>query len=224
MNKQIRRCIEKIIYTHYPRREEVDNLIANNPGPQGPPGADGQDGADGDTPYIGGNGNWWIGQTDTGVAATGPQGPQGDPGPDLPGTLISCGIPTFTNLNQTLTAGSWQSVGSTAIGVTVPSTIQGYPIIVFNFRGIMNGNGNLQFQLRDDLDVQRSETAYMPYVTAADYNYGGTVRLRYQVLSSGLRNCYLWCLPGGASLTINVSGQGHGCHNFRAMAELVSLT
>ena len=40
-------------------------------GEQGPPGPAGQDGKDGDTPYIGGNGNWWIGGTDTGVAATG---------------------------------------------------------------------------------------------------------------------------------------------------------
>lgn len=58
-------------------RSEIDNLIASNPGPPG---------ADGDTPYIGGNGNWWIGQTDTGVTAQGPQGEQGEqgqPGQDL---------------------------------------------------------------------------------------------------------------------------------------------
>ena len=32
----------------------------------------------GDAPYIGANGNWYVGQTDTGVAAAGPQGPEGD--------------------------------------------------------------------------------------------------------------------------------------------------
>ncbi len=69
-----------------------------DPGPQGPPGADGAEGATGpkgdpgDSPYIGENGNWWVGGTDTGVAATGsgedgaqgppgPHGPTGDPGP-----------------------------------------------------------------------------------------------------------------------------------------------
>ena len=31
-------------------------------------------------PYIGANGNWWIGETDTGIAAQGPQGPKGDKG------------------------------------------------------------------------------------------------------------------------------------------------
>lgn len=34
-------------------------------------GADGKDGKDGITPSIGANGNWWIGETDTGVKAAG---------------------------------------------------------------------------------------------------------------------------------------------------------
>lgn len=35
---------------------------------------------DGETPYIGENGNWWVGETDLGVSATGPKGDKGDPG------------------------------------------------------------------------------------------------------------------------------------------------
>ena len=35
----------------------------------------------GDAPYIGDNGNWYVGQTDTGVPATGPAGPAGETGP-----------------------------------------------------------------------------------------------------------------------------------------------
>lgn len=41
------------------------------------------EGADGITPHIGDNGNWYLGTTDTGKpsrGATGPQGPNGDPG------------------------------------------------------------------------------------------------------------------------------------------------
>lgn len=38
------------------------------PGPPGPKGDPG------DTPHIGGNGNWWIGDTDTGVTAVGGSG------------------------------------------------------------------------------------------------------------------------------------------------------
>lgn len=39
------------------------------------------EGADGQTPYIGGNGNWWIGEEDTGVKAAGEDGQQGEQGP-----------------------------------------------------------------------------------------------------------------------------------------------
>lgn len=39
-------------------------------GKDGTNGKDGSDGADGETPYIGANGNWFIGETDTGVPAT----------------------------------------------------------------------------------------------------------------------------------------------------------
>ncbi|MBQ9735387.1 MAG: leucine-rich repeat protein [Clostridia bacterium] len=38
-------------------------------GADGEDGKDGADGADGKTPYIGANGNWWIGDVDTGVLA-----------------------------------------------------------------------------------------------------------------------------------------------------------
>lgn len=41
----------------------------------------GKDGEDGVTPHIGENGNWWVGDTDTGVSA---KGPKGDPGPQGP--------------------------------------------------------------------------------------------------------------------------------------------
>ncbi|MBO4541531.1 MAG: InlB B-repeat-containing protein, partial [Bacilli bacterium] len=43
-------------------------------GHDGQDGRDGHDGQDGQTPYIGPNGNWWIGDTDTGVSAEGAGG------------------------------------------------------------------------------------------------------------------------------------------------------
>lgn len=45
-------------------------------------GAAGKDGADGLTPYIGKNGNWWVGDTDTGVSAKGDRGDTGAKGAD----------------------------------------------------------------------------------------------------------------------------------------------
>ena len=49
-------------------------------GRDGETGQDGASGKDGNTPFIGENGNWWIGGTDTGVKATGEKGEKGDTG------------------------------------------------------------------------------------------------------------------------------------------------
>ena len=52
-------------------------------GIDGKDGQDGVDGKDGDTPYIGENGNWWVGDVDTGVNATvGKDGHDGTDGID----------------------------------------------------------------------------------------------------------------------------------------------
>lgn len=45
-------------------------------------GAAGKDGEDGLTPHIGENGNWWVGNTDTGVSAKGDKGDTGAKGAD----------------------------------------------------------------------------------------------------------------------------------------------
>ena len=49
-------------------------------GIDGKDGTNGQNGTDGNTPFIGENGNWWIGTTDTGVKATGVDGKKGEKG------------------------------------------------------------------------------------------------------------------------------------------------
>ena len=49
-------------------------------GDQGEKGDKGDKGDPSLIPYIGVNGNWWLGATDTGVAATGPKGDKGDTG------------------------------------------------------------------------------------------------------------------------------------------------
>ena len=46
-------------------------------GKDGTNGQNGSDGKDGNTPFIGENGNWWIGETDTGVKAAGIDGADG---------------------------------------------------------------------------------------------------------------------------------------------------
>jgi len=56
-----------------PGRDGVDG----KDGRDGIDGINGADGADGETPYIGNNGHWFIGTTDTGIDAQGPQGQAG---------------------------------------------------------------------------------------------------------------------------------------------------
>ena len=46
----------------------------------GSDGEDGTDGEDGQTPFIGENGNWWIGSVDTGIPAKGENGTDGKDG------------------------------------------------------------------------------------------------------------------------------------------------
>lgn len=49
-------------------------------GKDGIDGANGANGKDGNTPFIGENGNWWIGDTDTGIKAMGKDGTDGEKG------------------------------------------------------------------------------------------------------------------------------------------------
>ena len=57
-------------------KDGVDGKDGTN-GTNGVDGKDGANGTDGQTPYIGENGNWWIGDTDTGVKAAGNDGKDG---------------------------------------------------------------------------------------------------------------------------------------------------
>lgn len=57
---------------HFYTAEEIDEMLAGMGGGSG--------GKDGITPHIGDNGNWFIGETDTGVKAQGEKGDKGDDG------------------------------------------------------------------------------------------------------------------------------------------------
>ena len=67
-----------------PQGEKGDTGATGPQGPAGQDGADGingTDGEDGITPTIGANGNWFLGDEDTGKPSRGEQGPQGIQGP-----------------------------------------------------------------------------------------------------------------------------------------------
>ena len=86
------------------------NLIALS-ALEGMKGDKGDPGEDGDTPYIGENGNWWIGNTDTGIKASGSNGADGSDGSD--GTD---GLTPYIGSN-----GNWW-IGSTDTGIKATSS------------------------------------------------------------------------------------------------------
>ena len=76
-------------------------------------GIAGTDGTDGETPYISG-GTWWIGSTNTNVAATGPQGPAG-PGVPSGGTAGQ----VLTKVDGTDYNTEWATPSGGSISVSV---------------------------------------------------------------------------------------------------------
>lgn len=77
-----------------------------------PKGNTGATGPQGDTPYIGNNGNWFVGSADTGVKAQGPKGQDGNGS----GTVRSvCGVESDEYGNVALTIGL--SVGENGEGM-----------------------------------------------------------------------------------------------------------
>ena len=57
-----------------------EEWLASLKGATGAPGADGRDGEDGKTPYVGDNGNWFVGSDDTGKPSRGAKGEKGEKG------------------------------------------------------------------------------------------------------------------------------------------------
>lgn len=102
------------------------------PGQRGPQGEPGVKGADGVTPTIGENGDWYIGDTDTGKPSRGEKGEKGEPGsngaPGAPGAPGAAGqdghspVVTATKSGKTTTI----SVDGTAIA-TVEDGADGAP-------------------------------------------------------------------------------------------------
>ncbi len=84
-------------------------------GKDGVDGENGKDGVDGKTPYIGTNGNWWIGETDTGVKAEGSNGEDGKDGVGIQKAEIN----DKGELVITLTDGTVINAGS-----VVPATVE----------------------------------------------------------------------------------------------------
>lgn len=131
------------IQTIFPNAGQIDELIGalKSVTIQGPQGEPGPAGLDGITPTIGANGNWYLGEVDTGKPSRGPQGLQGNPGqdgapgaegaPGQTGAAAGFGVPTATVQNTT-------GKPSVKVDASGPDTAK---IFAFTFSGIKGEPG-----------------------------------------------------------------------------------
>ena len=98
--------------------------LASLKGATGAPGANGKDGTDGKTPYVGDNGNWYIGADDTGKPSRGAKGDKGDPGatPNL-----TIGTVTTLEAGQNATASMGGTAESPVLNLGIPRGAKGEP-------------------------------------------------------------------------------------------------
>lgn len=114
--------------------------LASLKGATGAPGADGKDGTDGKTPYVGDNGNWYIGADDTGKPSRGAKGEPGSPGargePGSPGAKgdkgdtgatpnLTIGTVTTLEAGQNATASMGGTAESPVLNLGIPRGADG---------------------------------------------------------------------------------------------------
>lgn len=95
--------------------------LASLKGATGAAGANGKDGENGKTPYVGENGNWYIGTDDTGKPS---RGAKGDPGatPNL-----SIGAVTTLEAGQNATASMGGTAENPVLNLGIPKGAKGEP-------------------------------------------------------------------------------------------------
>lgn len=107
-------------------------------GPQGPTGQDGADGEDGITPHIGENGNWYLGDEDTGKPSRGIQGETGEQGqPGQPGSDGEDGQ---------------DGVGFTTASAGTPTQSDGYTVTPITFNKTDGSNVVVNVSAKNGLD------------------------------------------------------------------------
>lgn len=84
-----------------PQGEQGPKGDEGDTGETGPAGKDGTNGTDGITPHIGDNGNWFVGETDTGLPSRGIQGEQGIQGPQGVAGQPGNGVASIVKSNST---------------------------------------------------------------------------------------------------------------------------
>lgn len=147
-----------------------------NNGPlQGAKGADGVDGIDGVTPVIGANGNWYLGETDTGKPARGEKGDKGEPGadgakgdPGETGPQGPAGAAPVKGTDYFTEADKQELAAAAAAQVSVPvSSVDGQTGAV-SLAGTYATPADLTARLNRSTDVHAADTAYTTYMARGE--------------------------------------------------------
>ena len=116
--------------------------LASLKGEPGAAGASGKDGENGKTPYVGDNGNWFVGSDDTGKPSRGEKGEPGSPGargePGSPGAKgdkgdpgatpnLTIGSVTTLDAGQNATASMVGTAESPVLNLGIPRGAKGEP-------------------------------------------------------------------------------------------------
>lgn len=131
-------------------------------------GIAGTNGTDGETPYISG-GTWWIGSTNTNVAATGPQGPAG-PGVPSGGTAGQ----VLTKNSSTDYDASWQNASGGSLyrhNITIKSSDKQYCVI----NATIINNSSTTFN-STSLATFLKDNGFTDYTGTAGYTAAGFFR------------------------------------------------
>lgn len=111
-------------YTIYLTDESTYTFTVTN-GKDGNPGAKGDPGEDGITPTIGENGNWYLGDDDTGKPSRGPKGDPGDPGQTGETPNIQIGTVQTLEPGQQATASMSGTAENPLLNLGIPKGVQG---------------------------------------------------------------------------------------------------
>ena len=134
VNKVDKVTTYKIIFTN---GEEFEYQIVD--------GADGKNGVDGITPTIGENGNWFIGDVDTGKPARGEKGEQGEQGlqgiQGIAGQDGKDGTTPDISINATVN----NTTGTPSVSVEKTGTIEN-PIFNLSFKNLKGENAEIDLK------------------------------------------------------------------------------
>lgn len=215
--------------------------LASLKGAPGAAGANGKDGENGKTPYVGDNGNWYIGADDTGKPSRGAKGEPGSPGAkgdkgDTGATPnLTIGSVTTLDAGQNATASMGGTAESPVLNLGIPKGAKGEPGQGGGgawYVTVTPGTNNSATADKTAAEVYAAyEAGKAVYCILLDAISGAPVVLPL-LAAVNVDGYYLFCFAGSGaprvsgsapfSLTVTYDGTWHYFHDELVSGELVT--